>query len=102
MKALGVALFLISTHAVAEEGCLYANQKFSLGSTRCECPSVKLEHIASTGEKGQVTSRRMSCTKGGAWTDTKALCIDISGSATLPEFYRLSRMNCPLSLNPEE
>jgi hypothetical protein len=89
--------------AAADEGCMHANQKFSVGSTRCDCPSIKVESMDSTGEKGHVTSKHLSCAKDGTWVDAQATCVDMSGGFhTRSEFYRLSRMYCPLALNPEE
>ncbi|WP_441260825.1 hypothetical protein AB7008_43030 [Bradyrhizobium sp. 521_C7_N1_3] len=104
MKRIIVALALgaFPFSAFADDGCMYANQKFSVGSTRCECPSIKIDNIDSTGEKGLLTSRRLSCAKDGSWVDTASLCVEMTGLTTRPEFYRLSRMYCPMALNPEE
>ena len=105
MKKIGLAiiLFALPLSAFAEDGCLYADQKFSVGSTRCDCPSVKIDnmHFAS-GERGQLTSRRLTCSKDGTWVETTSLCVDMSGADIGSEFYRLSRMYCPMALNPEE
>ena len=95
---LASILCLLPFSAFAEDGCIYANQKFSVGSTRCDCPSIKIENINSTGEKGQLTSRRLSCSKDGAWVETTSLCVEMTGLTTRPEFYRLSRMYCPMAL----
>lgn len=104
MKSIGLAtvLLVLPFSASAEDACFYASQKFSIGSTRCECPSIKIDSIDSTGEKGLLTSRRLTCAKDGSWADSGSLCVEMSGLTTRPEFYKISRMYCPLALNPEE
>jgi hypothetical protein len=56
----------------------------------------------STGERGKLTSKRLVCAKDGSWTDAQSLCVEIEGTYVRPEYYRLARMYCPPSLNPEE
>jgi hypothetical protein len=104
MKVLLISIWLVclTSACFADGGCEYASQKFSVGSTRCECPSITIAHMDSTGEKGRLTSRRLNCDKDSAWVDTQTFCVDVEGSQVRPDFYRLSKMYCPMALNPEE
>jgi hypothetical protein len=103
MKRIAIAFCAtIFSSAALADGCLFANQKFSVGSTRCECPSIKIKDIDSTGEKGTLTSQRVSCAKNGSWVDSGSLCVEMTGLTTRPEFYKIARMYCPMALNPEE
>jgi hypothetical protein len=57
MKRITIALALCTLpfSAFTDDG--YANQKFSVGSTRCDCPSVKIDYMHyASGEYGQVTA----------------------------------------------
>lgn len=104
MRSLALAIALTSFiigPVAADDHCEYASQRFSIGSSRCDCPSIKVDNLGSTGENSRITSARLTCNKDG-WTETQSLCIDMGKMNILPEYYRLAKMYCPLSLNPEE
>ncbi len=54
--------------------CEYAGQTFSLGATVCECPQLKIARSANSG-RGEITSRRLACSKDQAWVNTNTLCL---------------------------
>jgi hypothetical protein len=64
--------------ASAETSCQYAGEPFSVGSTRCECPKLKMEagYLAESG--AQISSRTLVCGEDGRWKDDNSLCLDIN------------------------
>jgi hypothetical protein len=54
--------------------CEYAGQTFSLGATVCECPSLRIVRGASGG-RGEITSRRLACSKDQGWVNTNTSCL---------------------------
>jgi hypothetical protein len=55
--------------------CEYAGQTFSLGSTVCECPNLRIVRSANSAGRGEITSRRLTCSKGQSWVNTNSLCL---------------------------
>jgi hypothetical protein len=98
MKWLLITTFTfgISTAALAQKGCDYAGQAFSIGATVCECPSLKAEDLNWQGEKGTITSRRLVCGQGMTWEDTKTMCIDTQmATGTEKTYTKLMDHYCP-------
>jgi hypothetical protein len=54
--------------------CDYAGQTFSPGATICECPSLRVTRSASGG-RGEITSRRLACSKDEGWVNANSLCL---------------------------
>jgi hypothetical protein len=54
--------------------CEYAGQTFSQGATVCECPNLRVVRNA-TGGRGEITSRRLACSKDQSWVNTNTLCL---------------------------
>jgi hypothetical protein len=73
LLTLSLALFEFGATASAQT-CEYAGQTFSLGATVCECPTLRLARTASGG-RGEITSRRLTCSKDQAWVNTNTLCL---------------------------
>ncbi len=79
MHGLATRLVLIVVllgHAAAASGqtCEYAGQTFSPGATICECPSLRVARNSSGG-RGEITSRRLACSKDQEWVRTDTLCL---------------------------
>src|SRR6516164_3781564 len=55
--------------------CEYAGQTFSLGSTVCECPNLRILRSANSAGRGEITSRRLTCSKDQSWVNTNSLCL---------------------------
>jgi len=49
--------------AASAQTCEYAGQTFSLGSTVCECPNLRILRSANSAGRGEITSRRLACGK---------------------------------------
>ncbi|HEY7661916.1 MAG TPA: hypothetical protein VH934_02210 [Xanthobacteraceae bacterium] len=60
--------------AAAAQTCEYAGQTFSAGATICECPTLRLVRN-SGGGRGEITSRRLACSKDQGWVKTETLCL---------------------------
>src|SRR5262249_52235630 len=63
--------------------CEYAGQTFSLGSTVCECPNLRILRSANSAGRGEITSRRLTCSKDQSW------------SAESPIFQAVALTNLP-------
>jgi hypothetical protein len=76
IAALLTLLFVLfeSVATASAQTCEYAGQTFSLGATVCECPQLKIARSANSG-RGEITSRRLACSKDQAWVNTNTLCL---------------------------
>ena len=84
--------------------CEYAGQTFSPGATICECPNLRIVRSA-TGGRGEITSRRLACSKEQTWVNTNELCLVAYTSADQAEsaFRKFQAQYCPrLALNHAE
>jgi hypothetical protein len=70
---LGVVLLGSAAMAPAQS-CEYAGKTFSPGATVCECPNLRVVRNASGG-RGEITSRRLACSKDQEWVNTNTLCL---------------------------
>ena len=61
--------------AASAQTCEYAGQTFSLGSTVCECPNLRIVRSAASAGRGEITSRRLACGKDQTWVNTNSLCL---------------------------
>src|SRR5262245_47524474 len=77
--------------------CEYAGQTFSLGSTVCECPNLRIVRSANSAGRGEITSRRLTCSKDQSWVDTNSLCLVAYTSADHAEdaFRKFQASYCP-------
>ncbi len=72
---LALTFVLLQSGATASaQTCEYAGQTFSLGATICECPSLRVVR-ADGGGRGEITSRRLACSKDEEWVNTNTLCL---------------------------
>jgi hypothetical protein len=69
-----VLVMLQSTAMASAQTCEYAGQTFSQGATVCECPNLRVVRNA-TGGRGEITSRRLACSKDQGWVNTNTLCL---------------------------
>ena len=71
--------------------CEYAGQTFSLGSTVCECPNLRILR------SGKITSKRLTCGKDQTWVNTNSLCLVAYTSADHAEdaFRKFQASYCP-------
>jgi len=76
--------------------CEYAGQTFSPGATICECPNLRIVRSA-TGGRGEITSRRLSCSKNQTWVSTNSLCLIAYTSADHAQdaFRKFQVSYCP-------
>ena len=83
--------------AASAQTCEYAGQTFSLGSTVCECPNLRILRSANSAGRGEITSRRLACGKDQTWVNTNSLCLLAYTSADHAEnaFRRFQVMYCP-------
>jgi len=103
VKACLFALAVCSVPFSADAQCDYAGQTYTVGATVCECPSLKVGDLGSTGAKGQITSRRLSCTKDQGWLDTHMLCVEASGVHVQDVYPRYVALFCPrVTVTPQE
>src|SRR5262245_26926295 len=77
--------------------CEYAGQTFSLGSTVCECPNHRIVRSAASAGRGEITSRRLACSKDQTWVNTNSLCLIAYTSADHAEdaFRKFQVSYCP-------
>jgi hypothetical protein len=77
--------------------CEYAGQTFSLGSTVCECPNLRIVRSANSAGRGEITSRRLTCSKDQSWVNTNSLCLVAYTSADHAEdaFRKFQASYCP-------
>ena len=77
--------------------CEYAGQTFSLGSTVCECPNLRILRSANSAGRGEITSRRLSCSKDQSWVNTNSLGLVAYTSADHAEdaFRKFQASYCP-------
>ena len=71
--------------------CEYAGQTFSLGSTVCECPNLRIVRSANSAGRGEITSRRLTCSKDQSWVNTNSLCLVAYTSADHAEDRRITK-----------
>jgi hypothetical protein len=90
------ALALCGATASAQT-CEYAGQTFSLGSTVCECPNLRIVRSANSAGRGEITSRRLTCSKDQSWVNTNSLCLVAYTSADHAEdaFRKFQASYCP-------
>ena len=69
-----VFVMLQSAASASAQTCEYAGQTFSQGATVCECPNLRVVRNASGG-RGEITSRRLACSKDQGWVSTNSLCL---------------------------
>jgi hypothetical protein len=76
IAGLLTVLFVLfeSVATASAQTCEYAGQTFSLGATVCECPQLKIARGANSG-RGEITSRRLACSKDQGWVNTNTLCL---------------------------
>jgi hypothetical protein len=81
----------------AAQTCEYAGQTFSLGSTVCECPNLRIVRSAASAGRGEITSRRLACSKDQSWVNTNTLCLVAYTSADHAEnaFRKFQVIYCP-------
>jgi hypothetical protein len=77
------------------QSCEYAGQTFSPGATICECPNLRVVRGASG--RGEITSRRLACSKDQTWVNTNSLCLIAYTSADHAEdaFRKFQVSYCP-------
>jgi hypothetical protein len=75
--------------------CEYAGQTFSPGATICECPNLRV--VRGAGGRGEITSRRLACSKDQTWVNTNSLCLIAYTSADHAEdaFRKFQVSYCP-------
>ena len=88
--ALICVLALCGATASAQT-CEYAGQTFSLGSTVCECPNLRIVRSANSAGRGEITSRRLTCSKDQSWVNTNSLCLVAYTSADHAEDRRITK-----------
>lgn len=72
---LTLTIALLGSAATASaQTCEYAGQTFSAGATICECPTLRVVRN-SNGGRGEITSRRLACSKDEGWVRTDTLCL---------------------------
>jgi hypothetical protein len=77
------------------QSCEYAGQTFSPGATICECPNLRV--VRGGGGRGEITSRRLACSKDQTWVNTNSLCLIAYTSADHAEdaFRKFQVSYCP-------
>jgi hypothetical protein len=74
-KRLALTFVLLQSAATASaQTCEYAGQTFSPGATICECPNLRVVRGAGGG-RGEITSRRLACSKDEGWVNANTLCL---------------------------
>jgi hypothetical protein len=100
-----IFVFLQCGATASAQTCEYAGQTFSLGSTVCECPNLRIVRSAATPGRGEITSRRLACSKDQSWVNTNTLCLIAYTSADHAEsaFKKFQTSYCPrLPINHAE
>jgi hypothetical protein len=95
-----LTLILVLTQwgaTASAQTCEYAGQTFSLGSTVCECPNLRIVRSAASAGRGEITSRRLACSKDQTWVNTNSLCLVAYTSADHAEnaFRKFQVLYCP-------
>jgi hypothetical protein len=103
--AITVALFCLGCADAWAEAttCEYAAQTFGVGSTICECPTLKAQGGLTAGgpdrADAQITSRRLICDKNGAWINAGSFCLELEYKGTTSSSYEdlqtYHRLYCP-------
>jgi hypothetical protein len=74
----GLLMFLFVLFAAgasaSAQTCEYRGQIFSFGATVCECPQLRISR-GDSGGRGEITSRRLTCSKDQGWVNTNTLCL---------------------------
>jgi hypothetical protein len=74
-RRIVLSVVLLGSAAMAPaHSCEYAGKTFSPGATVCECPNLRVVRNASGG-RGEITSRRLACSKDQQWVNTNTLCL---------------------------
>jgi hypothetical protein len=92
-----ILIFLQSAATASAQTCEYAGYTFSLGSTLCECPNLRIVRSAASAGRGEITSRRLTCGKDQTWVNTNTLCLVAYTSADDAEsaFRKFQTQYCP-------
>jgi hypothetical protein len=90
-----IFVLLQSGGTALAQSCEYADQTFSPGATICECPNLRV--VRGTGGRGEITSRRLACSKDQTWVNTNSLCLIAYTSADHAEdaFRKFQVSYCP-------
>jgi hypothetical protein len=90
-----IFVLLQSGGTVLAQTCEYAGQTFSPGATICECPNLRV--VRGAGGRGEITSRRLACSKDQTWVNTNSLCLIAYTSADHAEdaFRKFQGSYCP-------
>jgi hypothetical protein len=90
-----IFVLLQSGGTVLAQTCEYAGQTFSPGATICECPNLRV--VRGAGGRGEITSRRLACSKDQTWVNTNSLCLIAYTSADHAEdaFRKFQVSYCP-------
>jgi hypothetical protein len=97
-ELLTLSLILLQSGALASaQTCEYAGQTFSVGATICECPNLRIVRSATSPGRGEITSRRLACSKDQTWVNTNSLCLVAYTSADHAEdaFRKFQVSYCP-------
>jgi hypothetical protein len=90
-----IFVLLQSGGTALAQTCEYAGQTFSPGATICECPNLRV--VRGAGGRGEITSRRLACSKEQTWVNTNSLCLIAYTSADHAEdaFRKFQVSYCP-------
>jgi hypothetical protein len=90
-----IFVLLQSGGTALAQTCEYAGQTFSPGATICECPNLRV--VRGAGGRGEITSRRLACSKDQTWVNTNSLCLIAYTSADHAEdaFRKFQVSYCP-------
>jgi len=90
-----IFVLLQSDGTALAQTCEYAGQTFSPGATICECPNLRV--VRGAGGRGEITSRRLACSKEQTWVNTNSLCLIAYTSADHAEdaFRKFQVSYCP-------
>jgi hypothetical protein len=90
-----IFVLLQSGGTVLAQTCEYAGQTFSPGATICECPNLRV--VRGAGGRGEITSRRLACSKDQTWVNTNSLRLITYTSADHAEdaFRKFQVSYCP-------
>jgi hypothetical protein len=91
-------VLLASAATASAQTCEYAGQTFSPGATICECPNLRVVRSAASVGRGEITSRRLACSKDQGWVSTNTLCLVAytSGAHAEAAFKKFQATYCPL------
>jgi hypothetical protein len=90
-----IFVLLQSGGTALAQTCECAGQTFSPGATICECPNLRV--VRGAGGRGEITSRRLACSKDQTWVNTNSLCLVAYTSADHAEnaFRKFQVLYCP-------